>query len=616
MGIWSEAFIRACPPRPRITGSEWADTYGIIPPPAAEAGPWRTSRTPYLKEVMDTATNRETREVVFIAGSQVGKTASLLQICGFYMANDPTSIMVLSPTIDEAETFSKTRLDPTIKATKVLNAVIEHSEETDTKNKRAKSTMLLKTFIGGFISMVGSNSPSGLASRAIKVLLADEVDRYAVTAGREGSPLELAKQRTATFHDKKILYVSTPTIKGHSLIDDLFQESDQRYFHIPCQHCGTYQKLVWSQVRWDKNKENISDHNTCRYECIECGEHMRGTGRPVMSLFSNGKWIAEAESEKAGFHVNSLYSPFWELKDLVKKYLDAVHSRDKNKIMQFKNLQLGEAFEEYEQTDDCEHVYTKRREFYNCDIPKDVLVLTCGVDTQDNRLEAELVGWGHGFESWGIQYKTFLGDPLQPEVWAELDNWLLETRKREDGLLMDIKAVGIDTGGHAFTEVLTFCKARESRRVFAFKGSNKFEAPLVPLRPSRVGRMNANLFMIGVSDGKGQIYSDLKIEQQGNRYCHFPREEEKGYSMEYFEGLFSEKKVYKNVNGVSKPEWKQIRKRNEPLDVRNYAHAAVRIIQPNFEDIEENIHRVYKMSEPKPITQRKKSPYLSRGVDV
>ena len=625
MGIWSDAFIKSCLPRPRISGSEWADKYGQIPPPAAEAGPWRTSRTPYLKEILDVTADRTTREVVFIAGSQVGKTASLLQICGYYMANDPTTIMVLSPTLDEAETFSKTRLDPTIKATKVLNDVIEYAEDSQTSKRTNKSTMLLKKFTGGFISMPGANSPSGLASRAIKVLLADEVDRYPFTAGREGSPLELAKQRTATFHDKKILYVSTPTIKGQSLIDELFESSDQRYFHIPCQHCGEYQKLEWSQVKWDKNEKGESDHTTARYECISCGETMRGSGRPVMSLFESGKWIATAESERAGFHVNSLYSPFWELKDLVKKFLDAAHSRDRNKIMQFKNLQLGEAFEEYEQTDDHEHVYSKRREYYGCDIPKGVLILTASIDVQDDRLECELVGWGKDYESWGIQYVTFMGDPGQHAVWNDLDTWLLKLRKREDGYLMDVKAAGIDSGGHFYTEVLTFCKAREQRRIFAFKGSSDFEAPLVPLRPKKVGRMGANLWMIGVSDGKSQVYSDLKIETEGPRYIHFPREStlsdgsNRGYTIEYFDGLFSEKKAWKNVNGKSKPEWKKLKARNEPLDIRNYAGAVIRILNPDFDNIESHIESMYRKEggqlAPKPTPHRRRGT-LSKGVTM
>ena len=620
MGIWSDAFIRSCPPRPQITGSEWADKFGMIPPPAAEAGPWRTSRTPYLKEIMDAATDRTTREVVFIAGSQVGKTASLLMICGYYMHNDPTSIMVLSPTLDEAETFSKTRLDPTIKATKVLRDVVEFAEDTEKNAKKNKSTMLLKTFVGGFISMVGSNSPSGLASRAIKVLLADEVDRYATNAGREGSPLELAKQRTATFHDKKLLYISTPTIKNESLIDDIFESSDKRYFHIPCQHCGVYQKLEWSQVKWDKDEAGKSDSSTCRYECKHCNGIMRGAGRPVMKIFESGKWVATAKSAIAGFHVNSLYSPFWELKALVDKWLDAVHTRDRQKIKQFKNLQLGEAFEENEQTDDHEHVYKNRRQYYDCDIPEGVLVLSAGVDVQDNRLEAEIVGWGDGFESWGIQYKTFVGDPGQHQVWNELDEWLLQKRRRADGLLMDVKATGVDTGGHFTTEVYAFCKAREMRRVFAFKGSRNFDAPLIPIRPNPMGAMKVNLYSIGVSDGKSIIKSDLKIETEGPRYCHFPRDERmsdgsnRGYTIEYFQGLYSEVKKYKTINGVKKPYWDVVYARNEPFDIRNYAHAAINLVQPDFNSIRENIGAYYPSETVVEPVKRKR--VLSRGVDI
>lgn len=623
MGIWSDAFIKACLPRPRISGSEWADTYGQIPPPAAEAGPFRTSRTPYIREILDVATDRTTREVVFIAGSQVGKTQAELLICGYYMVNDPTSIMVLLPSEGEAEVFSKTRLDPMIKATPVLRNVIEFADEANEKDRKTKSTTFLKRFIGGFIAMPGAVSPRGLASRAIKVLLADEVDRYPFSAGREGSPLELAKQRTATFHDKKQIYVSTPTIKGESLIDELFEASDQRYFHIACQHCGEYQKLEWQYVKWDRDADGKGDPETARYECRYCEGVMRGAGRPVMSLMESGKWIAEAESKRAGFHVNSLYSPFWELRDLVAKFLDAVYSKDRNKIMQFKNLQLGEAFEDAEQTDDHEHVYNKRREYYGCDIPKNVLLLTAAVDVQNDRLEAELVGWGHEYEQWSIQYRVFMGDPGQNQVWKELDAWLLKQYQREDGLLMNIKGAGIDSGGHFFTEVLTFCKAREQRRIFAFKGSPNFEAPLVPLRPTKSGRMNANLWVIGVSDGKSQIYSDLKIETEGPRYIHFPRDKEmldgspRGYELQYFDGLFSEKKIWKIVNGQKKPQWKAIKARNEPLDLKNYNQAIVRLLQPDFAAIEANVNMYYPMNgTPQAQRPARRRGTLSKGVTI
>ncbi len=613
MGVWSEFFVKACPPLTKYTGSEWADKYGYIPPPAPEVGPWRTKRTPYLREILDVVSDNHTEEVVWIASSQVGKTAGMLQSCGFFMHQSPSSIMILQPTLEMAEAFSKERLDPTIKYTKVLRDIVELTDDSGAKTKRSTSTTRMKYFTGGYVALVGSNSPAGLASRPIRVLLADEIDRYPASAGKEGDPLKLAKQRTTNFHNRKILYVSTPTIKGESKIDDLFEKSDKRYFEIPCQHCGEYQALVWSQVKF-KNDDGESDPKSARYECAHCGEIMRGSGKPLMNMIEQGKWVATAESKIAGFHISSLYSPWVSLEQLVEEWLEVAHKRDRKGIMEFLNLKLGLCYEEAEQTDDHEHIYAKRREFYNCEVPEDVLLLTAGVDVQDDRLEAELVGWSHDYESWGIEYRTFIGDPGQSHVWNELDAWLLKDRVRGDDVPIRVMGACVDSGGHNTTEVYTFCKAREQRNVFAIKGKGGLEVPFVPLRPSKVGRMGAALFNIGVDDGKSSIYSNLKIETAGPNYCHFPRDSNRGYEKEYFQGLYSERKIYKYVNGARKAEWKKVYDRNEPLDCRNYAHAAARILRPDFESLQRYLDQSKGVSRSEPVVRRKK--VLSRGIDI
>lgn len=613
MGIWSQAFTRACPPLTKYTGSEWADKYGYIPPPAPEVGPWRTSRTPYLKEIMDAATDSKTQEVVWIASSQVGKTAGMLQVAGFYMHQSPSSILLLQPTLEMAEAFSKERLDPTIKYTKVLSEIVENTDDTGQKTKRSTSTTRMKYFTGGYIALVGANSPAGLASRPIRVLLADEIDRYPASAGKEGDPLKLAKQRTTNFMDrKKILYVSTPTIKGESKIDELFERSDKRYFYVPCQHCGEKQQLIWEQVKF-KDQNDVSDPTLARYECLYCKGIMRNSGAPIMSIIEQGEWRATAESKIAGFHISSLYSPWVTLEQLVEEWLDVAHKRDRKGIMEFLNLKLGLCYEEAEQTDDHEQIYSKRREFYGCEVPEDILLLTAGVDVQDDRLEVELVGWSHDYESWGVEYRTFIGDPGQQLVWNQLDAWLLKDRERGDGVPIRVMGVAVDSGGHFTTEVYSFCKQRENRNVFAIKGKGGLEVPFVPLRPTKIGRMNASLFNIGVDDGKSMIYSNLRIETTGPNFCHFPRDNDRGYEREYFKGLYSERKIYKYTNGARKAEWRKVYERNEPLDCRNYAHAAARILRPDFDSLQKYLDQSKGVVAAEP---RKRSRVLSRGIDI
>jgi phage terminase large subunit GpA-like protein len=555
--------VKVVAPPPKLTVSQWADNYRRLSSEAsAEPGQWRTDRAPYQRNIMDAINDPSVETVVVMSSAQVGKTELLLNTIGYFMDYDASPILLLQPTLEMAEAFSKDRLAPMLRDTPVLKGKVG-----DVKSKNSGNTLLHKTFPGGHITMAGANSPSSLASRPIRILLADEVDRYPVSAGTEGDPVNLAAKRTTTFWNKKKLYVSTPTIKGVSRIEAEYEDSTMEQWCLPCPHCGEYQPLTWAQIRF----EDVT------MECISCREK----STEIEWKSKKGKWIARKEHlSKRGFHLNELASPWKHWGEIIEDFRTSKLSPETLKV--WINTSLGESWEEKGESAD-EETLLKRRQRYNCELPKDVLVLTAGVDVQDDRFEIEIVGWGLGKESWGVQYHSIYGDPSQEPIWKQLDEYLSRSWTYENGEKLLLSCVCIDSGGHYTTEVYRFCKTKEHRRIFAIKGQGGEGKPLVG-NASRTNREKVALFVLGVDQGKETLLSRLKLEFEGEGYCHFPIEGEKGYNETYFKGLVSEKRVIKYFKGRPKIEWvKRSGTRNEPLDLRNYATAALEILNPNLE---------------------------------
>lgn len=610
--VWRDAFLKACRPKSLLTGSEWADNYRYVAPGTSpEPGPWRTDRVPYLREPMDVASDSETETIVMMCSSQVGKSEWLLNVMGYYTDQEPAPQLFVHPTVEAAEAFSKERIDPTFRYSPGLKGKLEDGKDGRGSSRKSSTTIRMKHYAGGYIALVGANSPASLASRPIRILLADEIDRYSST--KEGDPLKLAMQRTTNFHNRKICLVSTPTVSGRSNIEEWFNRSDQRYYHVPCQHCGGFQVLKWSRVKWDRDESGNHLPDTARYECEHCGAAIRGPGRPNSAMLEAGYWKATRESRIAGFHINSLYSPWVELRSLVAEWAEANKTRDRKGLMEFINLKLGEPWVENDDDLDHEHLFSKRREYYEAELPDGVLVLTAGVDVQDSYLAAEVVGWGAGYESWGIEYRIFMGDPGQSAVWMQLDDFLQKKWQLSDGTALGISCACVDSGGHFTTEVYRFTKPREYRRIYAIKGRGGQGIPLVG-KPVRNNRIGAVRFDLGVDSGKATVMSRIKIEEEGPGYCHFPRDQQRGYDLEYFRGLLSERLKYEYRNGKVKVSWDQIYERNEPLDCRNYATAAIEILSPNFEALAAMPARgnVYSQAPEQKRTRRR--GVLSRGV--
>lgn len=556
-----------------LTVAEWANKYRVLSrESSAEAGKWDTDRTPYMKEIMLCITDIDTKKITMMCSAQIGKTEMLLNVLGRYMHLDPCPILFVQPTVDDAKSFSKERVEPMIRDTKILSELVRKV------NKRQEGTVQEKMFPGGYMRFVGANSASGLASRPIKITLLDEVDRFPLSAKKEGDPVKLAERRTNNFFGSKNIRVSTPTDDATSKIQLLYLASSQEEWCLPCPHCGEYQPLEFEQLKYKDLEEP-------EFECKYCGvgakEEIWKSERQL-----NGKWIAKFPSEKEnrGFHLNALASPWLTWKEIAKEYEEV--KNDDFQYRTFVNTVLGKTFSvNLEATMDYEALY-ETREDYGAELHDNVVILTAGVDVQDNRLELEVVGWGFGYESYGIVYRDFPGDPGKEEVWQQLDQYLRKKFYFKNKKFLTIAACLIDSGGHHTGSVYKYVYKKEKRGIYAIKGQGSWGVNMLNgfRKTTKKGAPQINLLSLGVNALKDLTYSRLSI-LEGAGKCHYPTASTQGYGLDYFKGLTAEVKVKKSTPRGMKIMWEVLDgRRNEPLDLRNYATAGIELIPIDLYD--------------------------------
>lgn len=604
--------VRNFKPPEDLTVAEWADKYRrLSPESSAEAGPWRTSRTPYLREPMEAITDPKLYKIVMVAASQVGKSEFILNTIGYIIDQDPGSILFVQPTLDDAKKFSRLRVAPMIRDSKRLRAKV-----SDVKSKDSGNTILQKTFPGGMLTITGSNSASALASTPARYIFGDERDRWATSAGTEGDPWALAEARQATFYNRKAIEVSTPTIKGASNIENSYYQGTQERWCHQCPECGEYGEIIFDRIHFHNTVTKVRGKKTYKingpitWACPHCGclnteEVMRR--QPA-------KWIADNPDAYAtgvrSFWLNAFSSPWTPWEKIVLKFLQAKDDAQKLKVVY--NTLLGELWEDRGDLAD-EDTMLARREDYgtNADgspveLPEGVLVLTCGVDTQDNRLEYEVVGHGHYGETWGIKKGYIMGKPDTEEVWQRLDDVIDHVyRFKDNGRGLRISITCVDSGGHYTQEVYEQCRKRKNKRVFAIKGKGGDGIPFVsppskvPIRDNK--KITCWLYTLGVDAGKAAIMAALKVQEAGPKYCHFPRGESYGYDSNYFNGLLSEKLELTQTRRGNKWAWVKIpgHNRNEALDCRDYAMAGFKIIDPDTLAVERRLKNLPEQNRPK-----------------
>jgi phage terminase large subunit GpA-like protein len=584
MSLYAQAFAEGLKPDPTLTVSEWSDRYRILPSKgAAEPGRFRTSRTPYLREIMDCLSPvSPVQRIVFMKSSQVGGTEMGLNWLGSIIHLYPAPMMIVQPDLVLAERFSKQRVAPMIEETPELAELVKPARSRESGN-----TLLLKEFRGGLVVFSGSNSGASLRSMPVRYLFCDEVSAYAPDADGEGDPVSLAEKRTQTFGVRaKVFLNSTPKTKGTCRIEFEYEKTDQRRFFVPCPHCGEFQWLKWKQVKWDEGRPETV-HYVCEFNSCVIEEYHKS------KMLGAGEWRATNHSSSEltrGYHISALYSPLgWKSwAAIVMEFLDAVEKQragSPDLLKTWVNSILGETWEEeYAAKVGAEGLRARAETYDTAVVPEGVLVLVAGVDVQDNRLSASIYGFGRGEESWLVDRQVLYGDPAQAAVWKQLDDVLFAKRRHALGYEMSLYAAAIDTGGHYTHETYAYARERRGKsvKVLAVKGQSQKGKPAIG-QPKKVDinfkgqklKWGVELYPVGADTIKSTLYARLKLSEPGEGFVHFPA----SVPNEFFEELTSEKKVTRFVKGFPVTEWvKPPGRRNEALDEAVYARAALEFV--------------------------------------
>jgi len=519
---------------------------------------------------MDAVSDPDTEEVVGMLSAQSGKTEIVNNIVGFHVDQDPAPMLVLQPTLEMGDAWSKDRLAPMLRDTPALRGRVKDPRARDSGN-----TVRHKVFPGGHLTIAGANSAASLAMRPIRVLICDEVDRYPRSAGTQGDPLALAARRTANFWNRKKLYFSTPT-DSLSRINQLYIESDQRRYSVPCEHCGAFQFLEWKRVIWPFNEPW-----NAAYHCEHCGTAWSEGDR--LKAVRRGQWVAtrKTNNKRAGFHLNALYSPWANLGALAVEFLEA-KAAGPEKLQPWINTVLAEIFEDEAEQIDAE-ILMERREPVAGDMPPWACIVTGAVDVQDDRLEYTATAWGRDEQMIPVDREVLDGDPGGRDVWDDLEQVLNRTYRHPHGPQLRAHTITVDTGGHFTTEAYAFCQRNRRRRVVAIKGMPGAGRPIVsaPTRKTQ-GRdkIKIALYTVGTHEAKRIIFNRLRLQNPGPRYLHFPKTE--WCDEEFFHQLTAEKLETSYHRGVKIQRWVPTRPRNEILDLYVYNLAALHLIGKNW----------------------------------
>jgi phage terminase large subunit GpA-like protein len=530
-------------PPPRIDTAEWAARFRHIAK-GPERGPWRNERTPYLVEPMQCASSHQPYErVVLWFATQLGKSEVLYNAVMQRIHTDPQDMMMVQPTLQDAQDHSAQRFLPTILQTPAM-----HGKVAVRKSRDESTSWRSRSIQGGFtVFFAGANSAASLASKPLGFAVADEVDKWPADVDNEGPPLGLLEERMSNFSRRKLIIASTCNIKGQSTIEREYMASDRRQYHVPCPHCGESQVLLWGAkeawgIKWLKDAQGKARPETTVYVCRHCGAAIEEHAKD--SMLRGGVWVPQApgagQGKRAGFWLNKLYSPLgWRSwGDLVEEWEGAQEARragNSAPLKKFLNSSLAETWEEQGTGADSKALAVRAEDYPMGIVPRGGLMLAMGVDTQPDRLEARVYAYGRGEESWLVDRHILYGDPNLDEntegsPWTRLTEIRRTPLHTATGAQMPIEATGIDSGGHNTHAVYAYCRAHAHAGVLAVKGASQYGRPVLG-RPSQVDvnwrgatqRGGVKLWPVGTDTAKHLLYGRMRITQAGPGYVHVPK---------------------------------------------------------------------------------------------
>ncbi|ALI57069.1 phage terminase, large subunit [Celeribacter marinus] len=573
---------RGIRPDPDLTVSQWADAHRKLSSRAsAEPGQYRTSRTPYLRAIMDALSPAHpAQRITFMKAAQVGATEAGNNWIGFVIHHAPGPMLAVLPTVEMAKRTSRGRIDPLIEDSPALKERVQPARSRDAGN-----SMLSKEFPGGILVLTGANSATGLRSMPARYVFLDEVDAYPASADEEGDPVSLAEARTTTFaHRRKVFMVSTPTIRGLSRIEREFEASDQRRYFVPCPHCDAMQWLQFERLRWDKGQPE-----TAAYHCEGCEKPIAEHHKTQM--LERGEWRATAVSadpNAIGFHLSALYSPIgWKSWEQIARDWLAAQGSDEM-LRAARNTLLGETWVESGEAPEWQRL-ADQREPFAAQVPMGGLFLTAGADVQKDRIEVDVWAWGRGLESWLVDHIVIPGGPDDPACWDSLTALHGQTWTHENGAIMTLAKLAIDTG-YESAAVYAWARKQGIAQVAPVKGLEGFNRATPVSGPTFVDatvngrklKRGARLWTVATATFKAETYRYLRLERPDEPDAaapagtvHLPD----WADSEWLKQLVGEQLVtIRNKRGFARQEWQKLRERNEALDTRVYARAAAWIL--------------------------------------
>jgi len=621
MATTASSWFASLLPPPRLSLSEWAVRHARL----YDGSTFRPY--PYQREILDAMTDPSVHQVTLMKSARVGYTQMLSAAMGYFIAQRPSKIMIVQPTIEDAEDYSKDTVDP-LRDWPILDGLL-----SDEGAKKKGDTIKRKAFPGGSLKITGANSPRAFRRIDLDVILFDECDGYPPVAGKEGDQIALGLKRLTQSLQPLAVLGSTPLIDGESKIQDEFERGTRERFHVPCPVCGEFQPLVWGDGTGTGMRWNDNDPATAFYACVN-GCVIDESHK--LDMIERGRWVAEAPLRgHRSFHIWSAYCPLpgaaWP--NLVAEFIAA--RKDREKLQVWTNTVRGECWVDRGEAPEWERLYDRRETWEPGMVPMGGLFITVGIDVQRDRIEISVWAWGRGKESWLIEHRVIIGDPFGAEVWRDLSAMLAETWRHECGAELSVTMAAIDAGDGVTMEVVKAWARTAGPRVMAIKGSSQALTPIIG-QPT-VAEINhrgkritngVKLWPVGASAAKSEFYGFLRLPKPTDEsgepfpsgYVHIPTH----IGEETCKQLVAEHRVTRGgKNSARVSAWEKLRERNEALDCRVYARAAAarqgldRMSDAAWDDLERmigasSIRQPSQISVQLPAASRISAPIRSR----
>ncbi len=585
-----------------MTLDEWAREHFYL---SAESSyveqkwtPW-----PFQRAIMSAISNDDVAEVYLKKSARVGYTKIILAAIGYFAEHKRRNQGLWQPTDEDRDEFVKGELDPMLRDVECMRRVLPSY-----LSRHKDNTLQQKKFIGSMLHLKGAKAAKNFRRISIDVGYLDEADACDRDVEKEGTPPKLILKRLEGATFPKFVAGTTPKLKGFSIIDDLMAVADARFtFQISCPHCGGRHAITWGGkdephgFKWTKGEPG-----SVRHLCPHCSALI--TQAEFLAVAEDGVWISECgrywlhndgrfttpageplpAPRKVGFHVWTAYSPVVSWESIVSDFQSAQAEYVSGKpeaLKTWTNTTKGESWEGDIERTDADELRARAEPFPLRQVPRGCLLLLCGADTQDNRLEFGVWGYGLGGEMWTIDHRVFFGNPAMPEVWDEAEEFLRTAEYRNAwGLPLKIHATAIDSAGHHTDAVYAFAHKLRSLRVHAIKGSSGVERSIengntkVGFRwNGRVERHGPVLWHVGTNLAKDRFQARLEVSKPGPGYVHFSDM----LSDEWFKQMAGEDRATRQFNGQrrasnrmaygTETRWVPNRKRIEAKDCVTYA---------------------------------------------